>query len=115
MSKIKAGSKSRYKPTQDELWQIASIAVQMRDKLFPKVYQFINNHTSIPAPVMIETLKSVAKYQPKEPWAYGKRVMAILERDFNAGKNIEEHERLKKEPLAIGNIMAEIAKRAMKE
>lgn len=97
MSKLKVAEQCRYKPTRDEMWEIACLCVQLYDKIFPQVYQFANANKRAPAEAIIKTLKAIAKHKPEFPWPYGMKILDIESAKFYAGKNTEEHERIKKE------------------
>lgn len=53
-----------------------------------------------PAPVIIEALRGIVKYKPKDPWAYATKILNEQTKNFNAGKNLEEHERIKTDEKA---------------
>lgn len=112
MSKIKVAEECRYKPTRDEMWTISCLSVQMKESIFPHVYKFINSNKDAPAPVLIEALRGIVKYKPKDPWAYATKIVNEQTKNFNAGKNIKEHERVKKEEAqgmkGFGNILKKI-------
>lgn len=95
--KLKVAEQCKHKPTRDEMWEIACLCVQLYDRIFPQVYKFANSYKRAPAQAIIKTLKAIAKYEPDDCWAYGVKVLDIESGKFFAGKNTEEHERLKKE------------------
>lgn len=96
-NKIKAGTECKIKPSEQELWELSKAAVLVYNAGFCNVYKFINLHKDCPVPALIETLKAVVKYKPREPWAYGTKVLDIESGKFYAEKNIEEHKKIKAE------------------
>ena len=90
-SRIKPAAKCAVKPTQKELWEIACKTVQLQKKIFPDVYKFINAHKSVPAPVMIEVLLSVAKNKPADPWAYAVQILKVQAPNFYMAEHTKKH------------------------
>lgn len=109
-SRIKPASKCAVKPTQNELWKIASKAVQLQKEIFPDVYKFINTHKAVPAPVMIEALQSIASHKPDDAWGYGVKIIKIQVPNFYIAEHTKQHNEQKLFQSA-GDILKEIMER----
>ena len=112
-NKIKPASKCKIKPTQDELWRIATKAVYLQKETFPEVYKFVNTHKAVPAPVMIEVLRSIIKHKPTDPWAYGVKIIKIQSPNFYMAEHTKRHNEQKLFQSA-GDILREILERGAK-
>lgn len=110
MNKIKPASKCKIKPTQDELWRIASKAVQLQKEIFSDIYKFINVHKDVPAPVMIDAMRSIARHKPDDPWAYGVKIIKIQMPNFYEQIEVKQHKERKLFQSA-GDILKEIMER----
>jgi len=97
-NKLKIAAKCKHKPTEEEIKIIAALSLQIKS-LFPRVYKFINCHNDCPASALIAALQGIQKYKPDNAWAYAVKIIKEQTKDFNALKNIEEGNQLKKMSL----------------
>jgi hypothetical protein len=106
-NRIKPASKCKIKPTQDELWRIASKAALLQKEIFPYIYKFINAHKNVPAQVMIEVLRAIIRHKPDDPWAYGVKITKIQMPNFYIAEHVKQHNEQKLFQSA-GDILREI-------
>lgn len=80
---IHLSTKCSVKPTEQEMWEVAKLCVDLHED-FNHVFKFVNAHKNVPAPVMIEALRSVKQRKPGDPWAYGQAVIRKIAPQFYA-------------------------------
>lgn len=92
LKQVKVSSKSKYKPTKDELKKIAELCFKIKD-IFPSCYKFINTYKEAQAPAIIKTLEAIIKHKPGEKvvWGYALQVLKMEYMNCNADIHLKEH------------------------